>query len=178
MAAYLLNCTCGNQIPVEVGQAGGQAACTCGRMVDVPPLRQLRHLPQQRAEEKATGRAWGTRQAWTAASLIVALVLFAWGAWNKYRDPSMPKFDPAARMKIVDEHLKTPAGAWESWIGYYKPMAERGLPLFTASNVHLIEQELANRRFFRGMLWTVAGLFALAAISVMFWPATVTKRGR
>src|SRR5690349_6213020 len=108
MAAYLLNCSCGNQIPVEIGQAGGQAACSCGRLVDVPPLRQLRHLPQQRTVEKPPASTWGTRQGWTAACIVIAVALLAWGAWSKYKDPSIPKFDSTARMRFVEEHLKTP----------------------------------------------------------------------
>ena len=179
MAAYLLPCTCGNAIPVEIGQAGGQVTCTCGHAVDVPPLRQLRHLPQQQATQpQVTGRSWGTRQGWITASFIVAAVLLGWSAWSWWGDPVEPKYDPAVRLASVEEQIKTPAGAWDSWIGFYKPMAERGFPVFQPTNVYLVYQEIASRQFFRRMLWSVAGILSLAAVSGLFWPEPVSKTRR
>jgi hypothetical protein len=180
MAAYLLTCTCGNTIPVEIGQAGGQVKCTCGKSVDVPPLRQLRHLPQQQSEPKPERKAanWGTRQGWITASLIAAAILLGWSAWSWFKDPPIPVFDPKARMASVEQQIKTPTGAWESWIGFYKPMAEHGLPVFQPANAHLVYQEIASRQFFRRMLWSIAGLLGLAAMSGLFWPEPARKNRR
>jgi hypothetical protein len=171
MSTYLLSCPCSNQISIEMGQAGGQITCSnCGRTVDVPTLRQLRHLPQQREEPKTAASTWTTRKGWTTGSLIVVLVLLAWSAWSKYKDPQLPKFELADRLAAVEHQMKSPAGAWDSWVSYYKPLAEHGFPVFHASNTEAILQEVANRQFFRKMLWSIAGIFALAAVSGMFWP--------
>src|SRR5262249_12676509 len=134
MAAYLLPCVCGKTVPVDVGQAGGQVVCTCGTRLDVPTLRQLRHLSQAPTEEPERGSAWGQRQGIIAAGLILALLLFGWGAWVWHKQPQIPEFNPAARMRAVEEQMKSPLGAWETWIGYYRPLAERGLQPFHIVN--------------------------------------------
>jgi hypothetical protein len=171
MSAYLLPCACGNSVPVDIGQAGGRVACSCGTQLDVPTLRQLRHLPRATvAEEKKSGGSWGTRQGIVAASLIVAAALSAWGAWIWWTGPVMPTFDPATRLRAVEEQIKTPAGAWEAWIDYYRPMAEKGIPLFRIGNADVVEARIAHARFMRWMLWAIAGIFAIVAAVAMFWP--------
>jgi hypothetical protein len=145
--------------------------------LDVPTLRQLRHLPQVKVEERPARRTWGARQGVIAACLIGALVSLIWSLWNWKNDPTHAVFDPAQRMSAVEEHMKTPAGAWETWIEYYKPMAEHGFPVFHASNIAQVDQQLADRRFFRGMMWSLAGFLAAVAAATYFWP-TAEKRGR
>ena len=170
MAAYLINCECGNTLPVEVGQAGGQITCRCGAKLDVPPLRQLRQLPQVQVAEAAASRSWSTRQGVVAASLIIAATLVGWSAWSWWHDAVIPKFDPSARMHAVDEQIKTPVGAWDAWIGFYKPLAEHGLRPFQLANAGAIEQYNASRQFMRWMLLSIAGIFALTALATAFWP--------
>jgi hypothetical protein len=172
MAAYLLTCGCGKTVPVEIGQAGGRVACSCGTQLDVPTLRQLRQLPQATLEQKPSSGSWGTRQGWIAASLIVVAALLAWSAWSWWTGPAQPKFVAADYMASVDKHLKewTPADSWKRWIEFYRPLAERGLPFFQASNAADIQRQIAHGRFLRRMLWSVAGIFAGAAVAVAFWP--------
>ena len=43
-AHYLLPCSCGNKVRVDVGQAGGQVECTCGKTLAVPTFRGLKQL--------------------------------------------------------------------------------------------------------------------------------------
>jgi len=178
MSTYLLSCSCGEQVPVEVGQAGGKVTCRCGTQLDVPALRQLRHLPQVKVAEAPSGRGWGARQGIIAASAIVVAAALAWSLWSWKTDPAHAVFDSAQRMSAVEEQLKTPAGAWDSWVEFYKPLAEHGFPLFQASNIAQIEQQLAERRFLRGMLWSVAAIFAAIAAAAIFWPNAEKKRGR
>ncbi len=171
MSAYLLPCACGNSVPVDIGQAGGRVVCSCGTQLDVPTLRQLRHLPRETVGEKGKpAGSWGSRQGIITASLIVAAALLAWGAWIWWTGPVIPTFDPATRQCAVEEQIKTPAGAWEAWIDYYRPMAERGIPIFRVGNAADIEIRIAHARFLRWMLWAIAGVFAIVAISVRFWP--------
>ena len=59
-AHYLLPCSCGNKVRVDVGQAGGQVACTCGKTLAVPTFRGLKQLevaPPQ-ASDAVDTRRW------------------------------------------------------------------------------------------------------------------------
>jgi hypothetical protein len=171
MSSYLLPCPCGNTTPVDIGQAGGRVTCSCGAQLDVPPLRQLRHLPREIVlQGKKTAGNWGARQGIVAASLIIATVFLAWGSWIWWSEPVVPKFDPAARLQAVENQIKTPAGAWEAWIDYYRPMAENGIPVFRIGNAAFVETRIAHARFLRWMLWAVAGVMAIVAISGALWP--------
>jgi hypothetical protein len=180
MASYLLNCGCGKTVPVEIGQAGGRVSCSCGTQLDVPTLRQLRHLPQAKVEQTQSRGSWGTRQGWIAASSIVVAALLAWSAWSWWTEPAQPKFVAADYIALVDAHLKewTPADAWKRWIEFYRPLAERGLPVFQAGNAAEIESRITHARFLRRMLWSVAGIFAAAAAAGVFWPEPVAVKTR
>lgn len=177
MTAYLLPCTCGNAVTVDVRQAGDQVVCSCGRKLDVPPLRQLRRLSPVEADQTAAKPAtWGMNQGVVTTCLILAAVLLAWSGWVWWNEPSLPKFDPQSRLRSVEEQIKTPIGAWESWIGYYRPLAERGLPVFHVANAAQIESRKADARFLRFMLWAIAAIFIIAAISAKFWPKSPSTR--
>lgn len=142
------------------------------------PLRQLRQLPQAAAEQVKVSNSWGTRQRWVTASLVIAAVLAAWSVWIFWHQPAPPKFEADTYLTTVDSTLKgwTPADAWHRWLEYYKPLAERGLPLFQAGNAAQIEAQIAHDRFLRGMLMSIAGVFAAVAAAVYFWPAPTPRR--
>ena len=174
MAKYLLACDCGKQVPVEVGQAGGRVACLCGAQIEVPPLRKLRDLPLERVEDKQVGARWGARQGVIAASLILTATLIVTNIWNWWTQPQVPHFDPVSHERAVDEHLKslTPANAWLAWIDYYRPMAERGFPLFEPSNKADVERQIVHRQFLRRTLWIAVAVLAAIAATTAFWPKT------
>ncbi len=178
MSEYLLPCTCGKLVPVEVGQAGGQVECACGARLDVPTLRQLRHLQRAPVVNVQQAAAWGPRQGIVAASLIAALALLGWSGWIWRNEPAVPKFDPASRLKAVEQQIKTPLGAWESWIGYYRPLAERGIPVFQVANAAQIETRKGEISFLRYMLWAMAGCFGIIAACAAFWPNPVPQTQR
>ena len=79
-------------------------------------------------------------------------------------------------MRVVEEQIKTPAGAWQAWIEFYKPMAEHGFPVFQASNIAKIEQIIAERQLLRRILWIVAGVAAAVALAAVFWRERKTVR--
>src|SRR5262245_17169414 len=121
MSTYLLACQCGKSTPVEVGQAGGQVICECGARLDVPTLRQMRHLPQVQTPPVQDARGsceWNVRKRVISASLVAVALLTAIIAWIRWTEPTIPKFDRVAYTKSVDERLRTqtPAQAWEWWI--------------------------------------------------------------
>ena len=60
---YLLPCSCGRKIAIQVVQSGQTVECECGRRLDVPTMLQIRSL--EPVEEEASPRAhrsWGARQ--------------------------------------------------------------------------------------------------------------------
>ena len=59
---YLLPCECGARSPVEVGQAGQQILCNCGRRIEVPTMRVIRTL--EPADGNASSFGTGARLAW------------------------------------------------------------------------------------------------------------------
>ena len=171
-------------MPVEVGQAGGQAVCTCGALLDVPPLRKLRHLPMApvASAASAAGPRWAARHGVIAASLALAVLLGIAALVSWLREPTMPKFDPVAHLEGVESRLKavTPAQSWGWWTGYYRPLAERGFPTFQVANAAAIDQQIARHRFLERTLLSVAGLCAAVAVAAAVWPrrTTKTRRGR
>jgi len=173
MSKYLVTCSCGNQVPVEVGQAGGRIACSCGSMVDVPPLRKLRHLPPAEVQEERAATQWSVRHGLLTVSLIATALLLGAAIWNWSTQPHVPTFDPVLRGRAVEETLKniTPAQAWEFWLNY-RLQAESGFHVYEASNRAEIEQTIAHKQFSRRILWGLAGLCGAIAAAAAFWPRT------
>jgi hypothetical protein len=171
MTTYLLDCQCGNRLPVEIGQAGGRIACSCGKQLDVPTLRNLRQLPTAIVDEKPTSIAWNKRKGAIAACLIVAVVLAAVAVWNRINQPSVPKFDSGARMQQVERELKniTPADAY-ALSHNYRMLAERGMAVYEPANRAAIQQHIAHQTFQRRIYWITATIFAAAAAVIAFWP--------
>jgi hypothetical protein len=62
---YLLPCSCGRSITIDIGQAGRRVTCACGASQDVPTLRAIRKLPpagEEKAAKSAAPRAWSPLQ--------------------------------------------------------------------------------------------------------------------
>ncbi|MDR2438082.1 MAG: hypothetical protein LBE12_01770 [Planctomycetaceae bacterium] len=52
---YLLPCSCGRSLEIEISQAGQQVTCSCGQTQRVPSLLKIKSLPV--AEEKEAGNS-------------------------------------------------------------------------------------------------------------------------
>jgi hypothetical protein len=173
MSKYLVECSCGNKLPVEIGQAGGQVTCTCGNLVDVPPLRKLRHLqPETTTVERPTS-TWSARKGVITASLILAGALTIANAWSWLTQPKVPVFDPVAYQRdVVERRLTTitPTQSWLMWVEYYRPMAERGFSYLELANRGEIERIIAERHSLRRTLWIVAGIAVATAVAAALWP--------
>ncbi len=180
MSKYLLTCGCGNNVSVDVGQAGGQVACpSCGTPLDVPPLRRLRHLRVADAKKEPAQSTWGARQGVAAAGLILAALLAAIALWSRFNEPSVAEFNPAARLQAVDIGLDemTPVQAWQMWVELYRPMAERGFVIIEDPHKPAIEQYVARQRFFQKSLLIVAAVCLAIALAAALWPrGRPTKR--
>jgi hypothetical protein len=180
MSKYLVECNCGNKLPVEMGQAGGRVACTCGNIVDVPPLRKLRHLPTVDTEVARPTATWNARKGVITACLLLAGTLAILNAWSWRTQPTVPEFDPAAYQSAIMQRLNkmTPGQSWDLWIEYYKPMAERGFGNLQLANRGVIEKTIAERESLRRTLWIVAAIALAIAAAAAFWPKSreVTSR--
>jgi hypothetical protein len=177
MTKYLLKCGCGATLPVEVGQAGERIACQCGAMLEVPPLRKLRHLPVAPVPVEQSV-SWNARCGIVAALIIVAAIPGLIALWSRLTEPKVATFEPVAYSRGVEERLKaiSPLQAWQFWVQHYSPMAQRGFFELVDPHTAAIEQEVSKRRFLqRTLLVTAAALIALAAV-VAFWPRNQTRR--
>jgi hypothetical protein len=179
MSKYLLTCGCGNNVAVEIGQAGGRVACpSCGAQLDVPPLRKLRHLPVAAPQTELVSSTWGARQGVAAASLILAAILVSIALWSRFTEPTVAEFDPHARLEAVDRGLEqmTPAQGWQMWVELYRPMAEQGFAIIEDPHKPAIEQYIAQRRFFQKCLLAAAAVCLAIALATALWPRTTTRR--
>ena len=180
MTSYLLTCSCGTAVPVEVGQAGGQIACpSCGAQLDVPPLRKLRHLPPAAPKTTTAPSTWNARQGVATAGLILAAILVTVALWSRYSEPTVPEFDPAARLQSVDSALETmtPVQGWQMWVELYRPMAERGFAIIEDPHKPAIEHYIARKRFFQKTLLVAAAICAAVALTAIVWPRPTPRRG-
>jgi hypothetical protein len=181
MSKYLLECSCGTKLPVEMGQAGGRITCSCGNVVDVPPLRKLRHLPTDTTEVARPTSTWSARKGVITASLLLAGALAVINAWSWFTQPKVPEFNAASyQHDVIERRLKamTPTQSWMWWTEYYKPMAERGFSYLQLANRAEIERTIAERQSLRRTLWIVAAIAAAVAVAAAFWPKSpdITSR--
>ncbi|MEX0611439.1 MAG: hypothetical protein WD738_19175 [Pirellulales bacterium] len=179
MATYLLKCSCGASVPVEVGQAGELVDCpACAARLEAPTLRKLRHLPvAERLAERRT-RDWGPRQGVTAAATILAAVLVGIAGWSRWSEPAVPQFDPSARMHRVDEGLDklSPVESWHMWVELYRPMAKRGLAVIEDPYKPAIEQYIAKQRFVQKSLLFATAICIAVALAAALWPRRAPGR--
>lgn len=179
MSKSLLTCGCGNNVSVDVGQAGGRVACpSCGAQLDVPPLRKLRHLPTVAPESRPVRSTWSARQGVATAALILAAVLIAIALWSRFNEPTAQPFDPAARRQAVDRGLEsiTPVEGWHMWVDLYRPLAERGFAVIEDPHKPAIEQYVARQRFFQKILLIVAAGCLAIALAAALWPRPTPRR--
>jgi hypothetical protein len=178
MTNYLLSCECGKSVPVEVRQAGEHISCDCGAMLEVPPLRKLRHLPVAAPMAAETAGAWSPRLGIVTACLLLAAILAIIALWNRLTEPVVAPFDATARERFVEDGLKkmTPVQAWRSWIESYRPLAEHGFSVYQNPMTAAIEAEVARRRFLQKTLLVVAATLAAIAILAAFWPRASARR--
>jgi hypothetical protein len=97
---YLIPCSCGQKVRVELGQAGSQVRCVCGNALAVPSIRGLRQLETESKPAKRPQAAWSPiRGTIFSASLFIGVVSLAAAAYYGYLFyGSRPLDDPAKRV--------------------------------------------------------------------------------
>jgi hypothetical protein len=151
-------------------------------MVDVPPLRKLRHLPVAASRDDQAPSKWSARHGIVAASLIVAVISALWALWSRWSEPRIPPFDAANQLRFVDQRLEelTPAQAWQQWIEWFRPLAERGLSELQHPQQAEVDRHVSQARILQRMLLVIAGLFVAVALVAVLWPGprAVETRGQ
>jgi hypothetical protein len=102
---YLLPCSCGRKIPVELRQAGETVKCDCGLLLEVPTLTRLKALQKADAvaEPKKAKTVWtnGHRLTFFGGLVILAsIVMGGWLFWNRPIDP-YANFTPEQMMQAA-----------------------------------------------------------------------------
>jgi hypothetical protein len=180
MSKYLINCPCGKQVQVDVGQAGGKVTCACGNELDVPTLRNLRHLPQAEPDTAHASAGWNPRKGIIAASLIIAGLLAAYAGWNYLTEPAVPKFEDVYSNSVVDANWDkmNPVEAWTLWVDIYRPLAETGFHTYEHPHKAAIEEHIAFRRVLQSTLLVIAAVAVAIAITAAVWPKPTAVRTR
>lgn len=88
--AFEIPCECGRILVVGTGQAGSHLRCTCGKMVDVPSLRNLKAQAVFRPDPvDAHTRSTTDRVViWTMATLVFSVVM-AISVWSIFETGSL-----------------------------------------------------------------------------------------
>ncbi len=86
---YLLPCSCGRKLRIHTSQAGERIPCGCGADLEVPTMREIALLEQDRSEPVAPPppRRWGIRQRLLLAGAALVLMGGFLGAASYFLRP-------------------------------------------------------------------------------------------
>lgn len=151
---HLLTCSCGAEIAVSGGQAGGEVVCTgCQATVAVPKLRELSRLPLAAETAPKSRQGWGLSQGMLLAGGLLAVACWGAAAWLG-RTIESPVNPEAIRQNVAQQ---TDAQIYEAWKKHFSTT--------TVSRPQMvIERQFAQQTFLRkGIALALAGLGAVGA---------------
>jgi len=170
---YLIRCHCGQEVAASANQAGSQVACQCGAMVEVPPLRKLKHLPRKRETPVPAASGWSGRQAVLMAGAVVTACLLAWAGWLWATQPVALEFDPTYFSDNVDRALaeSSPRDLWIRWEIDYQTLADRGFSEMSDPRKEAIDAYIAQRQLFRNVVLGIAAVVVITTVAGWaLWP--------
>ncbi len=88
---YLLPCSCGAKITIDVGKAGRTVRCQCGRKVEVPTMREIKKLRQFQERQIDSASDWSPRLAVALAGAVLAVVATLAAGWLWLNRPVSPQ---------------------------------------------------------------------------------------
>ena len=149
-------------------QAGRRITCGCGETIEIPTLRNLRHLPPAPADAISPPRVWSVREGGFAAAIICAVFAATAGGYFWWTVPQPQEFDPVHRAGYVDENFAvlTPLEAWKMWIGNIRYLGQTGFVEYQPPHVSLILQIQKQHQFFYIPLFTIAILALICALVI------------
>ncbi|OHB78462.1 MAG: hypothetical protein A2W31_00120 [Planctomycetes bacterium RBG_16_64_10] len=145
---YLLPCSCGAHVTVDLGQAGATVRCHCGATLVVPTMRQLRRLQPAAPAEGDLGRRWGSSQGVMLLGLSVAVLGAALALLLWLKQPVAPAVDSATALEQLDAGIRalTPLQSWLLW----QQMVAEGLVQYDTPVELAYRRQLAvNRHWIR-----------------------------
>lgn len=172
---YALPCGCGNNVPVDVRQAGNQASCPqCAALLDVPRLRELKKLETLDSETAPKEpAAWSGLPGGLFAFGLLLLAIAGGSAYYTYNFRTAIKdYAEAPTGEVVFEHDIqdiTLVDSWEAWNKFKDiEIASRNLPyhVYARGKVAAMNKWLI---FYGGLAG--AGLISMFA-SVFMRPST------
>ncbi|MGA2060986.1 MAG: hypothetical protein ABSG67_10930 [Thermoguttaceae bacterium] len=131
---YLLPCSCGRKIPVQLRQAGEIVKCDCGASLEVPTLSGLKSLQklEASAEPKIARTAWTAGHRLTFFGWLVILVAIGLGGWLYWSGPVDPYANFTPEQMIQGAATRTPIQSLRLWqflvrdgLEHHKRPAER-----------------------------------------------------
>ena len=160
MAKYLLQCECGESHVISNHQAGKTIACSCGKDLVVPTLRNLAELPRVDEADDKPKSSWGVRQGVFTAALLVALLLGGVAAWFQWQTPAPPEpFDVIARSEFFEENVDklTAEQAWKLWMIEFKPLEKLGIRQMVTPQDRYILGQITKCTYYRNLFGIAAG---------------------
>lgn len=163
--AYQLKCDCGKTHAVVSRQAGETLSCSCGQILEIPTLREMRQLPSLQTELPPTGRVWTRQQGMLFAGGLVVTLLslgtIAHFGWQRSRLRTEPM--KAEEFEFVRDIMQfTPTQTWEAWTEVFRDqeLGARNKPF------HEINREYSRRYLgviIAGCVFLIVGVSALIA---------------
>jgi hypothetical protein len=102
---YLLPCSCGREIPVDITKAGQEVQCACGASLEVPTLQGLKTLNRAPLETPPPRKAtWGLRQQLLLVGAVVTTIGLLLASYLFFNRPRM-----------LDLTTVSPLHAWHIW---------------------------------------------------------------
>jgi hypothetical protein len=110
---YLLPCECGNNVIVEPRLAGGEVNCSCGKLVRIPTLREMRRLPLANPSKPANSppptAQWSP---WQGVLLTIGVLMVITSllrvAYVGYQYAGVPKLETQEQfVEKVEENILT-----------------------------------------------------------------------
>ncbi len=105
---YLLPCSCGKKIAIEVAQAGQTVRCACGAEIEAPTMREITSLeqvePEAQTRHSRPSAGWSRRQAWMLFGAVLTIGAVAMTAWLQWSRP-----------RLKDVQTLSPLESWGLW---------------------------------------------------------------
>lgn len=164
---YYLPCECGHRSVVDPSQSGRTIACTCGRTLEVPPLRGLRALERVPPSTQATPRspAWNPARGLAVVALLPLIGALAFGAYAYWTPPPPPPSYPSPEGGSPRVLL------YQVWFR----LVDEGIDDSSLPPVQAYIEAVDRRRGWMVASGVVAGISALGVAAGMLWPQRRTR---
>ncbi len=177
---YLLTCDCGQQLTIQVRQAGETRTCACGRVVEIPTLRDIRQLPFAPDSVATPARvgswslAHGVAFALAIPVFLICLGLIGHAVYQRHTLSKIPiptlmdvlKYSPDDINRADIDSLTLE----QTWTTVWKPLRDAELSRQRPPN-HVLGKELSRQLFTRIAIAGVVALLALATVGITLFSA-------